>query len=183
MPADWILKATRQPPSIPYYMRNQPNGSVNCEADERTDVWIEAKVKLALLFHRSIIDLTEVEVKDGVVRLQGLSQSRVGKTLISALAKDIDGVKRVNNRMAVAFSGRLEPIGEKIDDATITAQIEFALLRNRSTRTLRIQVETTRGEVTLRGTARNQVEIDLVTRLIRDIEGVVEVKNNMTVQE
>lgn len=144
------------------------------------EVWIEFKVKLALLFHRSVLDLTEVEVKDGVVRLYGLAQSKPGMALISEFARDVDGVTRVHNRMTVATFGRLKPTIEKIEDATITAQIEFTLLQNRFTRALDIQIETTAGRVTLRGVTTNQLEIDLVTRLVRDIEGVTEVKNEMT---
>jgi osmotically-inducible protein OsmY len=148
----------------------------------QSDVWIESKVKLALLFHRSVLDLAEVEVKNGVVRLYGLAQNKPGMALISEFARDVDGVTCVHNRMTVATSGRLAPAKEKIQDATITAQIEFTLLQNRFACAMNIQLETTAGVVTLRGVATKQFEIDLVTRLVRDIEGVTEVKNEMNAQ-
>ena len=74
-------------------------------------------------------------------------------------------------------------IGEKIDDASITAQVKFTLLHHRSTSALRTEVDTDNGVVTLRGQAKNQAEVDLVTKLVRDIDGVKSVNNQMTIEK
>jgi osmotically-inducible protein OsmY len=71
----------------------------------------------------------------------------------------------VKNEMTVAKTST-EPsqsIGEKIDDASITAQVKSSLLSHRSTSSLRTKVETTDGVVTLHGTAKNAAEKSLVT--------------------
>jgi osmotically-inducible protein OsmY len=73
-------------------------------------------------------------------------------------------------------------MGEKIDDASITAQVKMALLNHSSTSALETKVETTNGVVTLSGKARNAAEKDLVTKLVKDINGVKSVKNRMTVE-
>ena len=72
-------------------------------------------------------------------------------------------------------------IGDKIDDASITAQVKSALLSHRSTSALHTGVSTTDGVVTLTGAAKNEAEKSLVTKLATDINGVTSVVNNMTV--
>jgi osmotically-inducible protein OsmY len=73
--------------------------------------------------------------------------------------------------------------GEKMDDASITAQVKMALLTHRSTSSMKTKVETRNGEVTLTGIAKNAAEKSLVTKLVTDIQGVTSVKNQMTVEE
>jgi osmotically-inducible protein OsmY len=150
---------------------------------EHSDAWITAKVKMALLFHRSVSGLTQVDTKNGVVTLQGTADSQAEKDLTTQYAKDVDGVTRVDNEMTVVPNSSSSTAGEKIDDASITAQVKFALLAHRSTSAVRTQVETDHGVVTLRGNAKNQAEIDLATALARDIDGVKNVKNEMTVAQ
>ena len=154
-------------------------------AAENADTWMARKVKLALLLHRNVnAGKTAVEVKDGVVTLKGEASSAAQKDLTTEYAKDIDGVKEVNNRMTVAAtSDKTErTAGDKIDDASITAQVKIALLTHRSTSALKTKVETRDGEVTLTGVAKNAAEKALVTKLVEDINGVTGVKNQMTIQ-
>ena len=56
------------------------------------------------------------------------------------------------------------------------------MLLHRSTRVLKTHVETDNGVVTLTGTARNLAEIDLVTKLVNDVNGVAKVNNRMTIE-
>jgi len=136
------------------------------------------------LFHRSVSALTQVDTKDGVVTLRGTANNQAEKDLTTQYAQDVDGVTRVDNEMTVAPSPPSEPtIGQRIDDTSITAQVKFTLLAHRSTSALRTHVETNKGVVTLRGKAKNQAEIDLVTTLVKDIDGVKAVKNEMTIQQ
>ena len=53
-----------------------------------------------------------------------------------------------------------ETIGEKIDDASITAQVKSSLMSHRSTSALKTKVETTDGVVTLSGIAKNAAEVN-----------------------
>ena len=72
---------------------------------------------------------------------------------------------------------------EKIDDASITAQVKMVLLFHRSTSVLNTKVTTKYGVVTLSGKARNAAEKDLVSKLVNDIKGVNTVENEMTIEE
>lgn len=163
---------------------------------EGSDGWITTKVKTALLFHRSVsARRTEVSTMDGVVTLRGEAATQAEKDLATEYAKDINGVKDVKNEMVVGIgsekaaradhdnndkSGRT--VGEKIDDASVTAQAKTALLTHRSTSAIRTKVETRDGTVTVTGTAKNTAEKDLVSKIIGDIEGVKRVDNQMTVE-
>ena len=152
---------------------------------EKSDAWITTKVKTTLLFHRSVSVMTEVNTKDGIVTLKGNADNRAQKDLTTEYAKDVDGVKDVKNEMTVSETSNKtrETLGEKIDDASITAQVKMALLFHRSTSAVNTKVETKHGVVTLRGKAANAAEKDLVSKLVNDIKGVKSVKNEMTIEE
>lgn len=152
---------------------------------EHSDTWIGLKVKAVLLFHRNVsAGGTEVDVKDGIVSLRGEASSLAQKELTAEYAKDVEGVKEVKNGMTVAKTPAqpVETVGEKIDDASITAQVRSSLRSHRSTSALRTKVATTDGVVTVSGIARNAAEKSLVTKLVSDIKGVTNVINNMTVE-
>jgi len=153
---------------------------------EKSDAWLAVNVKTVLLVHRSVSGInTEVTVKDGIVTLRGEALNQAQKQLTTEYAKDVEGVKDVENEMTVAETPKMESktIGEKIDDASITAQIRISLLFHRSTQVLKTQIKTDNGEVTLSGMARNAAEKDLVSKLVSDINGVTKVNNQMSIEE
>jgi len=152
---------------------------------EHSDGWISTKVKTTLLFHRNVrATKTDVNVTDGVVTLSGEASSMAQKELTTEYAKDVEGVKDVKNEMTIAKTPAkpAETIGEKIDDASITAQVKATLMSHRSTSALKTKVATTDGVVTVSGIARNAAEKSLVTKLVADIDGVISVVNNMTIE-
>lgn len=151
------------------------------DAAENPDLWLMTKVKTTLLFHRSVSGLkTKVDVKDGIVTLRGNADSEAQKDLVSEYVKDIEGVKEVKNEMSVA---KTPTMADKIDDASITAQVKMALLFHRSTSALNTSVTTENGVVLLSGQAGNEAEKELVTEIVADIQGVQGVVNNMRVEK
>ncbi len=155
-------------------------------AADNADTWMARKVKLTLMFHRNVSGWgTDVTVKDGEVTLKGEASSVAQKELTSEYAADIEGVKSVQNQMTVAET----PVptdrtaGEKVDDASVTAQVKLALLNHRSTSAIDTKVVTREGVVTLTGIAKNDAEKSLVTKLASDIKGVTNVNNKMTIAE
>ena len=150
-----------------------------------SDAWLRDKVRVALLFHRSVSAArTVVDVKDGIVTLRGDAASRAQMELTTEYARDVEGVKDVKNEMTVSQASKKTPrtIGEKVDDASISAQVNMSLLNHRSTSILTTTVKTKRGVVTVGGKARNSAEKDLVTKLVADINGVKGVRNRMTIE-
>lgn len=149
-----------------------------------SDAWLVTKVKTTLLFHRSVSTAkTEVDVKDGIVTLRGTADNQAQKDLTTEYAKDVEGVKEVNNEITVKKNLKSKrTAGEKIDDASVTAQVKMTLLYHRSTSALNTKVETKRGVVTLSGKANSVAEFNLATKLVTDVRGVNSVKNLMSVE-
>lgn len=152
---------------------------------ERTDGWLVVKVKSVLLFHRNVsASGTEVIVKEGVLTLRGEASSQAQKELTGEYAKDVEGIRDVKNEMTVSAEAKkpAETTGEKIDDASITAQVKSSLFWHRSTSAIKTKVRTVDGVVTVSGVAKNAAEKSLVTKLASDVVGVLSVVNDMTVE-
>jgi osmotically-inducible protein OsmY len=153
-------------------------------AENIADAWIVRKVRLALRFHRNVSGgTTTVESTGGVVTLKGEASSVAQKELTSEYAKDIEGVKEVQNLMTVAAAPVPAPqtADEKLDDASITAQVVLALMTHRSTGAVKTKAETRDGKVTLTGTAKSAAEKASVSKLVADIQGVTGVIDEMTI--
>ena len=161
--------------------------AVKGERDAKgSDAWLSTKVKTTLLFHRNVSAYnTEVSAKDGHVTLRGEVTTEAQRELTTEYAKDVEGVKTVTNEMTVSKTSKMPDatMGEKIDDASITALVKLTLLFHRSTSAIHTKVDTSEGIVTLGGKARNAAEKDLVTKLVTDTNGVKSVVNNMTIDE
>jgi osmotically-inducible protein OsmY len=149
-----------------------------------SDAWLRNKVKNTLLFHRSVsAATTEIDVKDGVVTLRGAAVSQAQRDLTTEYAKDVDGAKNVQNEMTVLTTPEKTPrtTKEKIDDVSVAALVRMALLLHHSTSGLYTTVAVKRGAVTVEGTAKTAAEKDLVTKVVKDVNGVKRVKNLMTI--
>jgi hyperosmotically inducible protein len=151
---------------------------------EKSDSWIAWKIRSRLLVKGNVsATSTTVAVKDGVVTLGGPADNSAQKELTEVYAKEIDGVKSVKNDIVVkepAAPGTT--MSEKIDDASITSQVKFALLGNKATSALKTKVITNEGVVVVTGEASSDAEKSLVTKLTQDVRGVKSVTNSMTVK-
>lgn len=153
---------------------------------ENSDNWIGMQVKYSLLYNRNVSGInTKVAVVDGIVTLKGEAENQAQIDLAGEYAKDIKGVKDVKNEMTIAkvISVPKQTLAEKIDDASITAQIKMALLSHRSTSAFKTGVATLNGEVTLTGKADNAAGKDIASKLANDVYGVKKVVNNMTIED
>ncbi|OHE88338.1 MAG: transporter [Verrucomicrobia bacterium RIFCSPLOWO2_12_FULL_64_8] len=169
---------------LPGVVQVQNQIKVEPPAPEYSDGWIATKIrtKLLLTANVSFAD-TKVEVQDGVVTLSGAASNLAQKELTGAYVQEIAGVKSVNNLLTVP-EPPADPrtLGDRIDDASITAQVKYALLTHRSTSALKTSVTTTNGLVAIEGEAGSAAEKDLVTHLAGGVRGVNAVTNNMTVK-
>jgi hyperosmotically inducible protein len=151
---------------------------------EHSDGWIALKIRSRLLVKANVsAATTKVAAQDGVVTLTGTAANPAQKELTAAYAKDIDGVKSVKNEIVVKDnSPKVQTTGEKIDDASITAQVKYALLSHKATSARKSKVVTTDCVVVVTGEAASDAEKSLVTKLAEDVRGVKSVENNMTVK-
>lgn len=148
----------------------------------KSNEWLAMNIKAALLYYKNVsASNTEVHVEEGIVTLRGEAANEAQKELTAEYA-NIEGVREIRNEMTVAKEPKTDQtMKEKIDDASITAQVKIALLTHRGTSVLKTSVTTKDGVVTLTGKAENAAEKALATKLVGDIYGVKSAVNNMTV--
>ncbi len=150
-----------------------------------SDAWVALKIRGRLLVKANVSATdTTVAVKDGAVTLTGTADNPAQKELTGLYAREIDGVKSVQNDIVVK---EMPPapgstLSEKIDDASITSQVKYALLAHKATSALKTKVATTAGVVVITGEAASDAEKSLVSKLAEGVRGVQSVQNNMTVK-
>ncbi len=151
---------------------------------EHSDQWMALKIRGRLLVKGNVsAKNTTVAVQDGVVTLSGTADNLAQKELTAVYAQEIDHVKSVENNLVVKDnSATRETIGERIDDASITSQVKYALLSHKSTHALKTKVITIDGVIGITGEASSNAEKSLVTKLAQDVRGVKSVSNHMTVK-
>jgi hyperosmotically inducible periplasmic protein len=151
--------------------------------EEHSDAWIALKIRGRLLVKANVsATATKVSVTDGVVTLTGVADNDAQKTLTGVYASEIAWVKSVNNEIVIREQGvEGKTVSEKIDDASITSQLKYALLSHKATSALKTKVTTHDGVVSISGEASSDAEKSLVTKLAQDVRGVVSVTNDMVV--
>ena len=82
---------------------------------------------------------------------------------------------------ACAASGDRRSTGETIDDGSIAARTEAALAEDSVTNANDIDIEVDRGRVQLNGFVESDVQRERAGEVARSIDGVVSVKNNLSV--
>ncbi len=142
----------------------------------KMDDGIKASAQKSFVFKTYLKnDDIKIESKDGAVTLTGTVSEESHKSLAQETVAGLSGVKSVDNRLAVKGT---PPTANS--DAWITAKVKTMLLFHRNVSAV-TEVNTTGGIVTLQGKATSQAQKDLTTEYAKDVEGVKDVKNEMTI--
>ena len=99
------------------------------------------------------------------------------RTVISA---GLIGIVIISSTGCAVSRGQ-ESVGAYVDDAGITTKVKAQLLDNKDVSGTSISVETLKGTVLLSGFAKNMTEKNTAERIARNVKGVKEVKNEITV--
>jgi hyperosmotically inducible protein len=143
---------------------------------------ITAAIKAALLANPEVKSLDlQVETRKGEAQLSGFVDSQGQIDRATAVAKNVSGVKSVQNKMTL--KGSPASVGNKVDDSIVTTRVKSALLSDDSIKSHDIAVITRKGEVQLSGFVDNQLQIDRALVLTRGVEGVVAVNNEMSIKK
>ena len=149
--------------------------SVPVQASKMDDR-IESSAKKSYVFQTYLKgDDIKIKSKDGAVTLTGVVADNHHKSLAQETVAGIPGVKSVDNKLEVKG-----PPPAENSDAWITTKVKTMLLFHRNVSAM-TEVNTKDGIVTLQGKANSQAQKDLTTEYARDVEGVKDVKNEMTV--
>ena len=100
----------------------------------------------------------------------------------AAVQKEAAEVKSDAGVAAERAKEAMAEAGEKLTDAGITASVNAELAKDSSLSALSINVDTTEGKVSLRGTAPSSSARDRATALARSIKGVKSVDNQLEVR-
>jgi hyperosmotically inducible protein len=141
----------------------------------KTDDRIESSARNSHVFKTYLKnDDIKVQSKDGIVTLTGTVSEESRKSLAQETVANISGVKSVDNKLEVKGGGPVEN-----SDAWLTTKVKTMFLFHRNVSAM-TEVNTKDGIVTLRGEAESQAQKDLTTEYAKDVEGVKEVRNEMT---
>ena len=141
-----------------------------------TDAQIEAAAKSTYVFKTFLIDdAIRTESKEGVVTLTGTVHEESHKQLAQETISGLAGVISVNNQIEVKDSP------PEHSDTWLYLKVKSTLAYHSSVSGYNTQVELKQGVVTLKGEATSEAQKELTTEYAKDVEGVKEVKNEMTV--
>ncbi|KVW96113.1 BON domain-containing protein [Thiobacillus denitrificans] len=84
--------------------------------------------------------------------------------------------------MGDTMERKADQAGQAIDDASITATIKGKYLVDDTLKGLDISVDTEQGVVKLTGPVQSDTAKELATQIAQNVEGVVRVDNQLTVQ-
>lgn len=82
---------------------------------------------------------------------------------------------------ACAATATQRSAGEVVDDGVVTAKVKTALIEDEATKARQIDVSVNRGVVELAGAVDTQAMKSRAGTLAQNVEGVSEVRNNLTV--
>jgi hyperosmotically inducible protein len=145
------------------------------------DTVILGKVKSALIDDETA-DAGEinVEVRKGIVQLNGFVDNAKEKAQAESIAKSVSGVKGVENNLMIKQDG--QTTGGAIDDSGVTAKVKSALIESDATKGGDIKVETRGGVVQLSGFVDSEAQKNAATKVAQSVEGVKAVKNGLSVK-
>jgi len=151
--------------------------SASLRASDDTDDRIESSAKKSYVFKTYLKDDSiKTESKNGVVTLTGTVAESSHKSLAENTVESLPGVKSVDNQLKVKGESPAEH-----SDAWIGTKVKSALWFHRNVRATKTDVNVTDGVVSLSGEASSLAQKELTTEYAKDVEGVKEVKNQMTI--
>lgn len=158
------------------------DSSMNKVGNFMDDSTITAKVKAALVDHESIKS-TDISVKTDqkVVTLSGFVESQAQAEEAVKVAKGVEGVTSVSDKLHVRDSKSTSVKGYAGDTAT-TSEVKAKLLADDIVPSRKVKVETTDGVVQLSGTVDSKAQSDRAESIAKAVDGVKSVKNDLKAQ-
>ena len=146
------------------------------------DSSIAASVKSSLLADPDTDGLNiDVEVDRNHVQLNGFVDSQAQANRAGEIARTTAGVASVANNLRVSKGGD-RMAGEYVDDQTLHARVKAALLDDPAVKSMKIDVEVNRGEVSLGGFVDSNAARNAAVATTSKVDGVKKVVNNLTVR-
>ncbi len=144
---------------------------------EKMDSSIESSAKQSYVF-KTYLQQDEIKIKStgGNVVLSGTVTETFHKSLAQETMAGLPGVKSVDNRLEIKSAPPLVN-----SDAWLRDKVKVTLSLHRSVSALSTEVNVKNSIVTLQGEAVSQAQKELTTEYAKDVEGVIDVVNKMSV--
>ncbi len=143
----------------------------------QTDAIIKQQIEKALASNTMLNGTTiEVMVYAGEALLTGYTDKYYKKELARKIAKEVQGVKRVNEAINIL----LEESGN-YNDSDIMAAIIDKFSKNFGNSHKDIKVIVKNGKVWLEGTLKWKYQKDLAKECIMYVDGIIEIENNISI--
>ncbi|CAH6636645.1 Molecular chaperone OsmY [Pseudocitrobacter vendiensis] len=155
------------------------DSSMNKVGNFMDDSAITAKVKAALVDHDAIKS-TDISVKteNKVVILSGTVDNQSQSDQATSLAKGVEGVSSVENKLTIR-EGKADSMKGYAGDAATTSEVKAKLLADDIVPSCKVKVETTDGVVTLTGTVESKAQVERAESIAKAIDGVKSVENDL----
>ena len=146
------------------------------------DSSIATSVKASLLADPDTDGLNiDVEVDRNRVQLNGFVDTQAQVNRAGEIARTTSGVATVENNLRVSDGGN-RMTGEYVDDKTLHARVKAALADDPAVKSMKIDVEVNRGEVSLGGFVDSSAARNAAVATASKVNGVQKVVNNLTVR-
>jgi len=157
---------------------------------EANDAWLDGKLETALMLNGELNNFEiDTQVNKGMVTLTGDVNNETEKDLAGQIAKNIEGIKDVDNELVVKpeYKSDVETTASSFTrswhDMTITAGLNMEYAANDDLKATEINVDTDAGVVTLHGKVKSEAAEDLAVEMAKGYDNVISVKNDLTVMQ
>lgn len=161
------------------------DNSINKVGDFMDDSTITARVKAALIDHKDINsgDIS-VKTENKVVTLSGDVTRAEQKSQALSVAKAVEGVSQVNDKLTVQHKSSSETATLKgyAGDTAITSEVKAKLLADDIVPSRNVKVETNAGAVHLTGTVTSAAQAERAAEIAKAVSGVKSVRNDLSVK-
>lgn len=123
----------------------------------------------------------DVDTIDGIVTLRGKVDTETMKTSAEELARQTEGVKDVNNELIVDPQSFGDRVNENVDDAALKTRVGTRLTTSPDIDRINIDIDVQDGVVTMSGVVHDENAKKRAEDVVRETEGVKDVKNELTV--
>jgi len=117
-----------------------------------------------------------VEVNGAVVTLTGTVNERASMKLADEVARSVEGVKTVSNKIALnAGAAQQDGLEARIKDTLLEGEVRVRMLREAGESALKVELEAADGVVSVRGTVPDAARKEVLLKTVRGTPGVREV--------
>ncbi len=140
----------------------------------------DAQKMLEGMLHQRGLTAVSVSVRRGTVTLGGVSVNLAGKSLAERLARDIPGISRIDNSIAISCTSGRHRTAPR-DDATLTNKANEMFRLAEGSLSGRVRGIVSQGTLHLRGRVADQKARRSALRLASQVDGVRRIRDGIEV--